>query len=177
MKIEVWADVFHPVVHVDVNASQPVRVTASYENWRQTDLDLPNSPARPRFACLGWDGYPGKVTRFQDEVKHLGDTVFFLHRNRDDKLLFDYTVRQQGLEQVKDQLVNTQKGRTFGGILRGQGICRRRHGGGHLRDHPVQSLEPEIEASREKPPAGTRQPYRADRYPRAMAAGADGGSR
>ncbi len=51
-------------------------MTASYESWRQTDLDLPNSPARPRFACLGWDGYPGKVTRFHDEVKHLGDTVF-----------------------------------------------------------------------------------------------------
>lgn len=122
VKIEVWADVFHPVVHVDVNASQPVRVTASYESWRQTDLDLPNSSARPRFACLGWDGYPGKVTRFHDEVKHLGDTVFFLHRNRDDKLLFDYTVSQQGLESVKERLVNTQKGRTFGGILRGEGF-------------------------------------------------------
>lgn len=122
VKIEVWADVFHPVVHVDVNASQPVQVTAAYESWRHVDLDLPNSPARPRFACLGWDGYPGTVTRFRDEVKHIGDSVFFFHRNRDDKLLFDYTVRQQGLEQVKDRLVNTQKGRTFGGILRGSGF-------------------------------------------------------
>lgn len=120
--IEVWADVFHPVVHVDVDANQPVRVTAAYESWRQSDIDVPNSPARPRFACLGWDGYPGKVTRFRDEVNYLGDSVFFHHRNRDDKLLFDYTVRQQGLEQVKAQLVNTQKGRTFGGILRGDGL-------------------------------------------------------
>lgn len=123
VKIEVWADVFRPVVHVDINASQPINVTAAYESWRQSDLDLPNSPARPRFACLGWDGYPGKVTRFRDEVKHLGDSVFFYHRNRDDKLLFDYTVRQQGLEQVKAQLVNTQKGRTFGGVLRGKGFA------------------------------------------------------
>lgn len=122
VKIEVWADVFRPVVHVDVDSSQPVSVTAAYESWRQTDLDLPNSPARPRFACLGWDGYPGKVTRFRDEVRHLGDTVYFHHRNRDDKLLFDYAVRQQGLESVKDRLVNTQKGRTFGGILRGGGF-------------------------------------------------------
>jgi len=121
-KLRVWADVFRPVVHVDVDASQPVRVSASYENWRQSDVDLPNIPARPRFACLGWDGYPGAVTRFRDEVKFDGDTVAFHHRNRDDKLLFDYSVRQQGLEGVKNQLVNTQKGRTFGGILRGKGF-------------------------------------------------------
>jgi hypothetical protein len=122
VKVDVWADVFRPVVHVDVNSSEPVSVTAAYESWRQNDLDLPNTPARPRFACLGWDGYPGKVTRFRDEVEFLGNTVSFLHRNRDDKLLFDYAVRQQGLEQVKDRLVNTQKGRTFGGILRGTGL-------------------------------------------------------
>lgn len=120
VKILVWADVFHPVVHVDVEASQPVGVSASYESWREIDKDLPNSPARPRFACLGWDGYPGKVTRFHDTIQHLGDTVFFAHRNRDDHLLFDYTVHQQGLQGVKDRLVNTQKGRTFGGILRGK---------------------------------------------------------
>jgi len=120
VKIQVWSDVFRPVVHVDVESSEPINVTASYESWRATDKDLPNSPARPRFACLGWDGYPGKVTRFHDTIQHLGDTVFFVHRNRDDHLLFDYTVRQQGLQGVKDRLVNTQKGRTFGGILQGK---------------------------------------------------------
>lgn len=121
-RIEIWADVFHPVVHVDVTASKPVSMTAAYEGWRQADFDLPNSPARPRFAFLGWDGYPGKVTRFHDEVRHAGDSVVFFHRNRDDRLLFDYTVRQQGLESVKAQLANTQKGRTFGGVLRGDGL-------------------------------------------------------
>ncbi len=32
-------------------------------------------------------------------------------------------MRQQGLEPVKDRLVNTQKGRTFGGNLRGKGFA------------------------------------------------------
>ena len=90
---------------------------------------------RPRFACLGWDGYPGKVTRFRDEVKFLGSTVFFYHRNRDENLLFDYTVKQQGLAAVKDQLANTQKGRTFGGILRGEGFVAGRHCARHLSGH------------------------------------------
>jgi len=117
--IRVWADVFRPVVHVEVESNQPLQATASYENWRQSDLDLPNDGRRPRFACLGWDGYPGKITRLRDEVKFLSNSVFFYHRNRDENLLFDYTVKQQGLEPVKNQLINTQKGRTFGGILRG----------------------------------------------------------
>ena len=55
-----------------------------------------------------------------DTVKHEGETVLFYHRNRDDKLLFDYMVKQQGLEAVRDQLVDTQKNRTFGGILKGK---------------------------------------------------------
>lgn len=118
--LRVWADVFHPTVHVEVRANRPVHAIASYESWRTTDLDLPDNDARPRFACLGWDGYPGKVTRFKDEVTFMKDSVGFHHRNRDDKLLIDYTIRQQGLESVRDRIVNTQKGRTFGGVLRGK---------------------------------------------------------
>ncbi|MEO0055542.1 MAG: hypothetical protein RLZZ50_1489 [Verrucomicrobiota bacterium] len=121
-RILVWADVFNPAIHVEIDSSAPVSVRAAYETWRHTDLDLPNSPARPRFAALGLDGYPGQITRFRDEIAFQGDAVFFHRRNRDDRLLFDYTVRQQGLEAVKDQLADTQRGRTFGGILRGPGF-------------------------------------------------------
>ena len=135
-RILVWADVFRPIVHVEVESSKPLRVTAFYENWRQTDVELPDSAVRPRFACLGWDGYPGKVTRFRDEVEFAGDTVSFHHRNRNEHLLFDHTVRQQGLEAVKDQLVNTQKDRTFGGILRGGGFVSDGTSGGIYQGTP-----------------------------------------
>ncbi len=121
-QLSVWVDGFNPVVHIEVKVNQPVRVVASYENWRQSDVSLPNSPARPRFAALGWDGYPDEVTRFRDEVNFQGDAVLFYHRNRDDHLLIDYAIRQQGLEAVKDQIVNPQKGRTFGGLLHGAGL-------------------------------------------------------
>ena len=135
-RVQVWADVFRPVVHVEVESGKPVQVTAAYENWRQSDLDLPDNELRPRFACLGWDGYPGKVTRFRDEVKFLGNHVFFHHRNRDENLLFDYTLKQQGLSAVKDQLVNTQKGRTFGGILRGENFVADGTADGRYLDTP-----------------------------------------
>ena len=121
--LTLWVEAERPVVHLEVEANQPVTAHAAYENWRQTDEHLPAKPSKgARFGCDSWEGYPGDVTRRRDAVSQEGDTVLFYHRNRDDALLFDFIVRQQGLENVKDQLVNTQKGRTFGGILRGEGF-------------------------------------------------------
>ena len=120
--VKVWAEVQRPVVHVEVEASQPVAVKAAYENWRQADESLPNDETRARFGCFSLVDYPGEVIRYHDDVCHEGDTVLFHHRNRNDHLLFDFIVRQQGLEKVKDQLVNTQKGRTFGGLFQGEGF-------------------------------------------------------
>jgi hypothetical protein len=138
-QINVWVEVFRPVIHVDVSANQPIEIVAAYENWRPADVSLPDNAARPRFACLGWDGYPGEVMRFRDEVRHEGNSVFFYHRNRDDRLLFDYTVQQQGLSAVKSQLVNTQKGRTFGGIMRGTGFVAEGTAEGRYLETPFQA--------------------------------------
>ena len=121
--IHIWVEVSRPVVHIEVSALQPVQVVAAYESWRTSDLILPAMPDRPRPAfVLGRDAYPGTLTRFRDEVIPARDSVLFYHRNRSDHLLFDYVVAQQGLAAVKDQMVDTQKGRTFGGILRGRGF-------------------------------------------------------
>lgn len=121
--IRVWTEVDRPVAHVEVSASKPVTVSAAYENWRLRDEALPAMPkSSARFGCFSLDAWPGKVVRFRDEVRHEGDAVVFHHRNRDDRLLFDLAVRQQGLENVRDQLVDTQKGRTFGGMLVGEGF-------------------------------------------------------
>ena len=120
--LRVWTEVHRSVVHVEVESPQPVSVHAAYENWRQADEVLPNDPGKARFGCFSWDQYPGEVIRYRDEVRHEGDAVWFVHRNRDDRLLFDYVVRQQGLESVKSQLVNPQRGRTFGGAFFGEGF-------------------------------------------------------
>lgn len=120
--IKVWAEVPRSIAHVEVRAASPVTVTVSYESTRTTDELLPTDQGVARFGCFSWENYPGDVIRHRDEVRHEGDAVWFFHRNRDDRLLFDYMVRQQGLERVKDQLVDTQKGRTFGGVLSGDGF-------------------------------------------------------
>lgn len=120
--IRVWAEVHRSVVHVEVESIQPVTVTAAYENWRQADEVLPDDAGRARFGAFSWDRYPGKVIRYRDEVGYEDNRVVFHHRNRDDRLLFDYAVRQQGLERVRDQLFNPQVGRTFGGAFLGEGF-------------------------------------------------------
>ena len=33
-QIQLWADVYHPVVHVEITNAQPLRTEVSYENWR-----------------------------------------------------------------------------------------------------------------------------------------------
>ena len=94
----------------------------AYEGWRNDDVELPNDGKNSRFGCFSLDQYPGKVIRYRDVVGHRGDSVLFYHRNQDDKLLFDFMTKQQGLESVKEEMVNTQKGRTFGGLLCGDGF-------------------------------------------------------
>ncbi len=120
--IRVWVEVHRPIVHIDVDSAEPVAVEAAYEGWRNQDVALANDGKHSRFGCFSWDQYPGEVIRYHDEVRHEGDAVLFYHRNRDDKLLFNYMVQQQGLASVKEDLVDTQRGRTFGGMLSGHGF-------------------------------------------------------
>lgn len=32
--VNLWVDVFNPVIHVEINSALNIKVTASYENWR-----------------------------------------------------------------------------------------------------------------------------------------------
>jgi hypothetical protein len=115
--IKIWVDVFRPVIHVDIDSTSPISVTAQYENWRNAARELPGDDRKTRFPCMSLVGYPGKVTMHPDHVQFAGDRVFWYHRNNDDDLLFDKEVRQQELEEVKDRMWNPLKNRTFGGTI------------------------------------------------------------
>lgn len=36
-RIQIWADVFHPVVHVEIVNARPLQAEIFYENWRYRD--------------------------------------------------------------------------------------------------------------------------------------------
>lgn len=117
--INIWVDVFRPVVHVETINSQPVTVEATYENWRINDLEWANP--RMTNASRGFQDAPMKAVIRKDSIGFKENDVFFYHRNRDESL-FDITVHQQGLDPVKSQLWNPLKNLTFGGMMVGESM-------------------------------------------------------
>ena len=135
--INLWVDVKRPVIHIDVQSTKKIEAEVMYEYWRYFDRELPQNE---RHSAFSYSGYPGKVTTYKDSVSYVNNSVLWSHRNKSDKLLFDFAVQQQGLENVKDQLINTQKGVTFGGVLLGENMIKGNRYSGNYIDTPYKSL-------------------------------------
>jgi hypothetical protein len=120
VQIQIWVDVFRPVIHVEVIANRKVEMTAGYESWRYADRDV----LKPEgFAnSYKWAVPDGFKTR-KDEIGFEKDIVLFVHRNQE-PTVFDVTVKQQGMEAVKDQLFNPLKNLTFGGKMQGENLIQ-----------------------------------------------------
>jgi hypothetical protein len=113
--VKIWADVFNPVAHFDVNASKKISVEASYESWRYQDRVI---KARENFSnSWKWMGPKNHVYK-KDRVEFSTGGVLFLHHN-EEKTIFDATVTQQEMDAVKDQLYNPLRKLAFGGVFRG----------------------------------------------------------
>lgn len=116
--VEIWADVFKPVVHVDVKANKAVTMEATYENWRTKDIKIGK---RERFQTSYKFASPkGLMTRHDSIISNAADIVF-LHHNGD-STNFDATVKQQQMETVKDKLYNPLHQLTFGGRMAGTSL-------------------------------------------------------
>jgi hypothetical protein len=97
--VKLWVDVFHPVVHVEVNSSDNTDVTVCYESWRTSDKTLSGDPQkRERFAAFNLEGYPGEVIKTKDIISRVNDGVLFYHRNPEKKLIPEVLIKEQGLE-------------------------------------------------------------------------------
>ncbi len=118
--IKLWVDVYNPVVHVDVEASQKTEVSVAYESWRTQDKEL--ALGKERFGAFGLEGYPGKVFRSKDNIEHDDNGVLFYHRNPKDKLVPEVYIKLQELEDFADEINDDLKNRTFGGMLFGEGF-------------------------------------------------------
>ena len=114
LSIQLWADVWKPVVHVDVsspNIKQSIAVT--YENWRTKEIALTK---RESFQTSYKFAAPKGLTTHADSVVATSDELIFMHQNSVETI-FDATVRQQGMDAVKDRLYNPLKNRIFGGRM------------------------------------------------------------
>lgn len=116
--IRVWVDVFRPVVHADVNSTIPLTAEASYESWRHIDR-FPKGKEN-NANSYKW-APPAPVVTFKDSVLFQANNVLFYHQNRKNTV-FDVVVRQQGMESVKDQMMNPVAGLCFGGLMQGSNM-------------------------------------------------------
>ncbi|HYH56505.1 MAG TPA: DUF5703 domain-containing protein, partial [Anseongella sp.] len=117
VRIDVWVDVFRPVVHLTVNSSKPVKARASYESWRTRDREL---KGREKFGT-SYKWADEEVITGKDQVSFRGNGVLFYHRNSD-STVFDRSVSQQGLAPVKAALWNPLTNLTFGGLMQGRNM-------------------------------------------------------
>lgn len=114
--ISIWVDVFHPAIHVNIRNNKPVVTEATYESWRYKDRitkGLANNANSYK-----WAAPKEGLKNFKDEIAFDNNSVLFYHRNNP-LTVFDFTVNQQGLDSVKDQLFNPLKNLTFGGRMEG----------------------------------------------------------
>ena len=128
-QIQLWADVYHPVVHVEITNAQPLRTEVSYENWRYKERMIRKGEGQQ--CSYKWAPPKGAVTTadfvsLSSKRKLPGMTkkenlLLFYHRNPE-QTVFDIVVAQQGMENVKSQMVNPLKHLTFGGYLFGDNL-------------------------------------------------------
>ena len=118
--VRIWAEVRRPIVHLEIESNRPIRAEAAYENWRLADEMIPHDNRRRSFFTL--NNYPGEVKLGRDHVAHDAGGVLFYHRNPRDDTVVDQLIRQQGLGEFKDEIVNDLRDRTFGGLMVGPGF-------------------------------------------------------
>ena len=116
--IRLWADVMEPVVFCEVSSKKKVKTTLSYESWRYKNLNI--TKAECQQTSYKWTLPDGTVT-FADSIEVLGDGLHFYHQNRKETV-FDYTVKREFLEEVKDQLYNPIGGLRMEGTMKISGL-------------------------------------------------------
>ena len=126
-RIQIWADVFHPVVHVEIVNARPLQAEIFYENWRYRDRPIRKGEGQQ--CSYKWAPPQGAVTS-ADTIRPLPNSQFsilnsplitFYHRNPEETV-FDVAVSQQGMDTVKSRLMNPLKNLTFGGCLSGENL-------------------------------------------------------
>jgi len=116
--IQLWADVFKPVIHLEIKSGRNISSEIRYENWRYTDRLIRKNEGQQN--SYKWAVPKGLVT-MKDSIVATRNAVTFFHRNLP-KTIFDVTVAQQGLESVKAQLYNPISNLISGGKMWGDNL-------------------------------------------------------
>ncbi|MGB8317498.1 MAG: DUF5703 domain-containing protein [Ignavibacteriaceae bacterium] len=116
--INIWVDVFRPVIHINVVSNLNRTTTATYESWRtETFKERTGENFQNSYKWAPFD----TIYTYKDNIYFHDNGVLFYHRNNS-YTVFDANVRLQGLDNVKSKLFNPVKDNTFGGFLSGDNM-------------------------------------------------------
>ncbi|MDR2937828.1 MAG: DUF5703 domain-containing protein [Prevotellaceae bacterium] len=144
-EINIWVDIFRPIIHVEAKSSKPMQLSTSYETWRHTDRLLTGKANNAN--SYKW-APQGDIKLHKDSVNFEKNSVLFFHRNRADiPNIFDVTVHQQGMDSVKHLMFDPVTNLTFGGVMQGKNMAAQNTYSGKYADtdfraYTLQSLTP-----------------------------------
>ncbi|WP_240615297.1 DUF5703 domain-containing protein [Pedobacter paludis] len=115
-QVNIWVDVFKPIVNIEVKSNRNISTEVGYESWRFEDRITKGKENNQN--SYKW-APQGIVKTFKDNVSFQGNKIEFFHQNKPETV-FDVAVKQQGLENYKTELVNPLKNLIFGGSIQGE---------------------------------------------------------
>lgn len=113
VQLELWVDVFKPVVHCEIKSDIARTVHLSYESWRHEDRLLQKGESQQN--SYKWAPPKGLLMR-KDSIEASESSLYFYHHNPL-HTLWDVVVNQQGLQNYRDQLYNPLQSLISGGRL------------------------------------------------------------
>ena len=118
VQIRLWADVMEPVVFCEMTSKKKLMTTVSYESWRYRDR--PISKAECQQTSYKWT-LPADAVTFADSIEVQNNRLHFFHQNRQETV-FDYTVKREFLEEIKNQIYNPISGLRMEGAMKTTGL-------------------------------------------------------
>lgn len=116
--VQIWVDVFKPVIHVNIQSKKQLASEIHYENWRFEDRLLVKGEGDQN--SYKW-APPKDLKMKKDSISTTENSVLFYLRNSGENI-FDVTVAQQGMNDVKSQMFNPIENLTSGGKLWGKNL-------------------------------------------------------
>ncbi|HYP07707.1 MAG TPA: DUF5703 domain-containing protein, partial [Bryobacteraceae bacterium] len=119
-KVSIWVEAFNPVIRVDADLQKPTEIQVIYERWRDQTRVLEGLEAE---GAYGMNGGAEPLRTLGDSIQmDVEDSVVWYHRNT--KSPFAAMLKHQGLGEVLPGMTDPLQNRTFGALVRGEGLGR-----------------------------------------------------
>lgn len=116
----VWIDANNPLITVEVRSKEPIKVSVGLELWRDKVRELEGYELESSYGLVG---SPTPVYVYPDQILEDRDYIIWYHRNR--RSIWQDNLRLQGLDCLIDRLADPLLNRTFGGLIKGEGLVKR----------------------------------------------------